>query len=75
MTEAEARAALRAFDGVGGVEHWIACQAWQAAPDGWIVTGDLGGWRFWLRPVAGGVRINAAVPGGGPPAIWVVPIL
>jgi hypothetical protein len=65
MTEVEARAALRAFDGVGGVEYWIAGQTWQAAPDGWIVTGDLGGWRFRPRPMADGVRVSATVPGGG----------
>jgi hypothetical protein len=73
VTEAEARAALRAFDGVGGVEHWIADQSWQAAPDGWIVAGDLGGWRFWLRPVAGGLRVSAAPPGNWRPAVWLVP--
>jgi hypothetical protein len=34
MTEVEARAALLDFDGMGGVEHWIACQLWQVEPDG-----------------------------------------
>ncbi len=72
MTEVEARAALRDFDGDGGVEHWIAGQPWQAASDGWIVAGDLGGWRFWLRPVTGGVRVSAAAPGGRAPAVWLV---
>src|SRR5215213_7178757 len=38
VTEAEARAALRAFDGIGGVERWIARQRrWEAAPVGWTV--------------------------------------
>ncbi len=69
MTEDQARLVLRDFDGVGGLEHWIAGQAWQAAPDGWIVTGDLGGWRFWLRPVPGGLRVSAAAPGDGDPAV------
>jgi hypothetical protein len=72
VTEDEARAALRGFDGVGGLEHWLAGQPWQPAPDGWIVTGDLDGWRFWLRPVPGGLRLSAALPGGWRPAVWVV---
>ena len=49
MTEAEARAALSAFDGVGGLERWTAAQPWEAAQDGWTVPGELHGWRF--RPV------------------------
>jgi hypothetical protein len=33
MTEDEARAALAAFDGLGGLERWIAAQGpWQADP-------------------------------------------
>ena len=48
MTEAEARAALAAFDGVGGIEPWIASRHWQATPDGWTVAGELQGWRFRL---------------------------
>ncbi len=36
MTEAEARAALAAFDGLGGLERWVAAQRpWQAIPSGW----------------------------------------
>ena len=36
MTEAEARAALAAFDGIGGLERWIAAQRpWEAVPGGW----------------------------------------
>ncbi len=43
MTEAEARAALAAFDGLGGLERWIAEQRpWQAAPGGWTVPGNVG---------------------------------
>jgi hypothetical protein len=35
VTEAEARAALAAFDGLGGLERWIAEQRpWQAVPGG-----------------------------------------
>ncbi len=42
MTEAKARAALAAFDGVGGLERWIAVQRpWQAIPAGWTVPGEL----------------------------------
>ena len=43
MTEAEARAALRAFVGIGGVEPWIAKQPWHATPGGWTVGGGLQG--------------------------------
>src|SRR5215210_3770939 len=43
VTEAEARAAFRAFVGVGNVEPWIARQAWEAAPTGWTVPGELQG--------------------------------
>ncbi len=32
MTEVQARAALAAFDGVGGLEAWIAEQRWEAIP-------------------------------------------
>ena len=41
MTEAEARAALRAYDGVGGLEAWIAEQPWKMAPNGWTVPTEL----------------------------------
>jgi hypothetical protein len=58
VTEAEARAALRAFVGVGEVEPWIAGRPWQAAPGGWTVPG--------------GVRVIASA-GGGEPAVWFVP--
>ena len=44
MTEAEARAALAALDGLGGLERWIAEQRpWQAIPTGWTVPGELQG--------------------------------
>jgi len=73
MTEAEARAALRAFVGVGNVEPWIAEQSWKAAQRGWTVARELEGWRFRLEVVPGGVRVIASTPGGGEPAVWVVP--
>ncbi len=44
LTEAEARVALAAFDGIGGLERWIAQQRpWQAIPTGWMVPGKLQG--------------------------------
>jgi hypothetical protein len=73
MTEIEARAALRDFDGTGGVEHWIAGQLWQVEPDGWTLPLDLTGWRFRLRPIPGGLQVSATAPGGERPATWVVP--
>ncbi len=73
MTEAEARAALLAFEGVGDVEPWIADQPWQAEAGGWTVPGELQGWRFRVEVVPGGVRVVASTPGGGEPAVWFVP--
>jgi hypothetical protein len=73
VTEAEARAALRAFDGIGDVEPWIAGRPWQAAPSGWTVAGELQGWRYRLEVMPGGVRVVASTPGGGEPAMWSVP--
>ena len=57
MTEAEARAALRAFVAVGGLAAWIADQRWEAIPGGWRVRERFQGWRFRgvvarIRPVA-----------------------
>ena len=72
MTEAEARAALRAFEAVGDVERWIAGRLWQAAPGGWTVDGELQGWRYRLEAVPGGVRVVMCGTGGAP-ADWVVP--
>jgi hypothetical protein len=46
MTEDEARAALRAFVGIGDLEPWIAWRPWQAGPGGWPVSGELQGWRL-----------------------------
>lgn len=72
LAEDQARVALRDFDGGDVVETWIAGQAWQVAPDGWSVAGDLDGWRFQLRSVSGGLRVSAAAPGNWRPAVWVV---
>jgi hypothetical protein len=72
MTEDQARAALRDFDGAGGMEQWIAKQPWQPTLDGWTVLTSLGGWRFLLRSVPGGVRVSALSPGDGAPAVWLV---
>ncbi len=73
MTEAEARAALAAFDGLGGLERWIAVQRpWQAVPAGWTVPGELQGWRFRVEVAPGGVRVVASA-NGGEPAAWFVP--
>ncbi len=46
MTEAEARAALAAFDGPGGLERWIAARPWLAAPGGWVVPEPFHGHTF-----------------------------
>ena len=74
MTEDQARAALDAFDGVGGLERWIAAQRpWEATSAGWTVPGELQGWRFRLEVMPGGVRVIASTPGGDEPAVWVVP--
>ncbi len=73
MTEAEARAALRAFVGGGDVEPWIADQPWKAVAGGWSVAGELQGWRFRLEVMPGGVRVIASTAGGGEPAVWSVP--
>ena len=73
MTEDQARAALDAFDGVGGLERWMAAQrSWEATPGGWTVPGELQGWRFRVEPAPGGVRVVASA-GGGEPAEWIVP--
>ena len=54
----EARTALAAFDGLGGLERWIAAQSWEATPDGWTMAGEFQGWTVarelqgWLFRVA-----------------------
>ena len=61
MTEAEARAALRAFVGVGSLERWIADQRWEAIPGGWRVRERFQGCAVRLERVAGGVRVVTAL--------------
>ena len=64
MTEAETRAALRTFVGVGDIEPWIAEQRWEAVPSGWRVRERLHSWHFRVEPVAGGVRVVMSARGG-----------
>ena len=64
VTEAEARAVLRAFVAVGEVEHWIAAQPWLAAPGGWVVPEPFHGLRFRQEPVHDGVRVVMSACGG-----------
>ena len=73
MKETEARAALRAFNGIGAIEPWIAARRWKATADGWTVAGELQGWRFQLETVPGGLRVVASAASGGEPAGWFVP--
>jgi len=72
MTETEARAALRAFVAVGGLERWIADQRWEAIPGGWRVRVRFAGWHFRVEPAAGGLRVVMSAK-GGEPAVWFVP--
>ncbi len=72
MTEAAARAALAAFDAVGGLERWIAEQRWEAVPGGWRVRERYHGWHFRVEPVAGGINVVMSAR-GGEPAVWFVP--
>jgi hypothetical protein len=72
MTEAEARALLRDWPGVGGLEGWIARQPWRPAPGGWAVSHELEGWRFRLERIPDGLRVIASPGGGASPAVWTV---
>ena len=72
MTEAEARAALRAFVG-GDAEPWIAGQPWKVESGGWSVLCELHCLRFHLEVMAGGVRVIASMGGGREPKVWSVP--
>jgi hypothetical protein len=72
MTEAEARAVLRASVAVGEIERWIADQRWEAIPGGWRVRERYQGWRFRVEPAAGGLRVVMCGT-GGQPAAWTVP--
>jgi hypothetical protein len=73
MTEAEARAALRAFVAVGEIERWIAEQPWEPmSGGGWRVRGRFQSWRFRVVPDPGGVGVVMSGMGGEPTA-WIVP--
>jgi hypothetical protein len=73
VTEAEARAALSAFGGLGGLERSIAeRQPWQAIPAGWTVPGELQGWCIRVELAPGRVHVVASA-NGGEPAAWFVP--
>jgi hypothetical protein len=72
MTEAEARALLRDYQGVGGLEPWMAVQPWRPAPGGWQLSRELDGWQFRLQPIEDGLRVIASAPGGGAPEVWLV---
>jgi hypothetical protein len=72
MTEAEARALLANFEGVGGLENWIAAREWKAAPSGWAVIGELQGLTFRVEVIPTGLRLTATEPGIRP-AVWEVP--
>lgn len=72
MTETEARDLLRAHQGVGGLEPWMAAQPWRPAPGGWQLSRDKDGWRFRLQPIEDGLRVTAGAPDGGAPAVWLV---
>jgi hypothetical protein len=73
MTEAEARAALRAFVAVGEIEKWIAEQRWEPmAGGGWRVREHLRSWRFRVEPDPGGIRVIMSAR-GGEPSSWMVP--
>jgi hypothetical protein len=71
MQEADARALLRAWPGLGGIEAWFAEQPWQVTPGGWTVAGTLQGWRFRLEVIDDDLQIIAGEP-GVVPARWVV---
>jgi hypothetical protein len=73
MTEAEARAALRAFVAAGDVAPRIAKQLWKVESGGWSVLSELHGLSFHLEVMPGGVRVIASAGGGREPAVWVVP--
>ena len=72
VTEVEARQQLRDCGGFGSLEAWISGRRWKLMPGGWIVTGELQGWRFQLEVVPEGLRVTAGEPGANEPAGWVV---
>ena len=74
MTEAEARAALRAFAPTSSsTEHRIADMPWQPSSDGGLtVLGHICGLRYRLVHVPGWLRLLARHSDGNEPS-WFVP--
>ena len=72
MTEADARALLRAWPGLRGIEAWIAGCRWYATAAGWTVDGTLQGWRFRVEGVTDGLRLSARATDDHAPAVWQV---
>lgn len=72
MTEDEARELLAGWDGIAGVERWIAAQTWRPAGESWEVEPALQGWRFRLVPDPPGLQIIASPGSGAAPAVWTV---
>ncbi len=72
MTEAEARAALAALDGVGGLERWLAEQHWLVVPGGWAVPEHFQGLRCRVEPAPGGVNVFGS-DGWDESAVWFLP--
>ena len=59
MTEAEARAALRAFSAASSSEACVAAMPWEPTPDGgWAVLGDILGRTFRLARAPAGLRVE-----------------
>jgi hypothetical protein len=71
MTEAEARSLLAAWDGMGGIENWLAGQRWRQTVDGWEVEQLLQGWSFEVWPAGNRLRIIASA-GSGQTAEWII---
>ncbi len=73
MTEAEARAALRAFGAASSTEAHIAALPWKPTPDsGWVVLGDILGMTFRLARAPAGLRVVLRHTDGLEPS-WIVP--
>jgi len=75
LSEEEARDFLRRFGAVSPLDHWMAEQPWIEVPGGWHVGPARHGWRFEIRGVPEGLQVRGHAPGGGRPAIRLVPHL
>ncbi len=74
MTEAEARAALRAFGAASSSEACVAAMPWEPTPDGgWAVLGDILGRTFRLARAPAGLRVEERHT-DGLEVSWVVPM-